>query len=290
MHDQTFQANLTQNTSALLKYLQSALVLGSLTSEELFQFLGYEDADLRVEALNAARSLGPSFAALAGRAGICDIAPLVRMRSAELLGEFGTKELDSHRLAAALVDQSWIVRSSTALALGCLGGTEAFNALAGRLEVDPNEAVRRDIAHAIAEFGKDSIPFIENALRSEKSRIARCGLLNGYYNVAGDGLAHLLALLTDTDVMVRSNAINCWVWDEIRPQDKQKVVAALTMLVGTDENPANVMDAKNRLAEFNASQQVQAQPKPSVDSAPDAIEAVGEDDIVEQAEPIDQAA
>jgi hypothetical protein len=144
-----------------------------------------------------------------------------------------------------------------ALALGCLGGQSAFQSLAARLEQDPNEAVRRDIGHAIAEFGTASIAYLESALRTEKSRIARCGLLNGYYNVTGEGLMHLMALLTDTDVMVRSNAINCWIWEEIKPADRQKVVAALTMLVGTDENATNVADAQYRLDEYAAKQTVQ---------------------------------
>jgi HEAT repeat protein len=212
----------------------------------LLYLLDHQSEWVREEAVDALEKRRGLLARIGVRAALGDPKYNVRNAAAEALGMIGSRR-DVPWLLHTLQDPEWIVRCSAAEALGYLGGPRARRALLKALTEDPEPAVRMWVAGGIGSLQDESVVAdLEQALEREDNPWVLSALVRALYRLGQRPLAVYLGCLQHDDFLIRDQTLSGIPW-EVRPEDREQVIAAVRQLLEREEHRGVRGDAEAAL-------------------------------------------
>jgi HEAT repeat protein len=207
----------------------------------LLRLLEDRSVDVRWVAVETLEERGGPFARIGAKAALGDPSHSVRSAAAEALGWLGSRR-DGSWLLTALADEDWVVRCSAAEGLGYFGGPRARRALLKTLTDDPHPTVRMWASGALGDLEDPTVvPLLEQALETESDHWVSRDLVRTLYRLGHRPLEEYLACLEDEDCMGRLQTLS-GMPEEVRPEHRDAVIAALRQHLECEEPPAFVME------------------------------------------------
>jgi HEAT repeat protein len=201
----------------------------------LLSLLDHQSEYVREEAVEALEKRGGLLARIGARAALGDPYYGVRNAAAEALGVIGSRR-DMPWLLPAMQDPNLIVRCSAAESLGYLGGPRSRRALLKALTEDPEPTVRMWVAGGIGGLQDESVvALLEQALEKEEHPWVQSALVRALYRLGHRPLEAYLDCLQHDDSLVRDQTLNWMPW-EIRPEDREHIIAAVRQLLEREEH------------------------------------------------------